>query len=156
MSNESASFPIAWLCAKTLLCLRMEGKKHIQNPSFSPFSLLSAPGLWQYVGWQPSLNWQWSSYNLVSSYSNVEDCAGTADYESTSWAVDMNVYGRTAYSLTTVWEAQQSTRVWWGQVLEGITPVSSLGVQTLLTSVQRIRNFGLFFPQCRLRFLNLY
>ena len=74
-------------------------------------------------------------YNLVSIYSNVEDYAGTADYESTSWAADMNVHGRTAYSLTTVREAQQSTQVWWSQFLEGITPVSSGCLNALFTSV---------------------
>ena len=41
------------------------------------------------------------AYNLVFIYSNVEDYVGTADHESTSWAADMNVHGRTAYSLTT-------------------------------------------------------
>lgn len=156
MSNESISFPVIWLCTKTLLWLSEGKEAHIE--SFL-FSFLSAPllqGSGNMLADSPLWNSRGLAYNLVSIYSNVEDYVDTADYESTSWAVDMNVYGRTAYSLTTVKEAQQSTQVWWSQFLEGITPVSSGCLNTLFTSVQRIRNFGLFFPQCKLRFLNLY
>lgn len=50
MSNESMSFPIKGLCVKTLLWLRMKGKKHIWNPSFSSLSLCTpALGLWQHA-----------------------------------------------------------------------------------------------------------